>query len=185
MSPRVPCALGALLFLASVTAAQQRPAAAASLDSLMRVLRLPKTTTEARTKGVPDSQVGGILDVLRRSKVPAGDAEEILRGEVEATAAGQPGDNFGAFVQAQHRAGLRGRALSDAIHAEHARRGVGGGTPKHDGDDRDHDSDDDRAARGGQGGRSDTARPGTPRSRGRPDTASASRGRSGEKERKP
>ena len=176
MNPRVPCALGALVFLASATtAAQQQPAAPGSLDSVMRILRLPRTTTEARTKGVPDSQVGGILDVLRRSKVPAGDAEEILRGEVEATAEGQSKDNFGAYVQAQHRAGLRGRALADAIHAEHARRGVGGGKPKHDATER--DGDDVRGARG-QGGRSDTAKPATPRSRGRPDTASASpRGR--------
>lgn len=131
MNPRVPHALAALIVLAAApVTAQQQPAAAGSLDSVMRILRLPRTTTEARTKGVPDSQVGGILDVLRRSKVSAGDAEEILRGEVEATAAGQPTDNFGAYVQAQHRAGLRGRALADAIHAEQARRGVGRGKAK-------------------------------------------------------
>jgi hypothetical protein len=165
MNPLVPRMLGTLVVLASGTAAaQQQPAAPGSLDSVMRILRLPRTTTEARTKGVPDSQVGGILDVLRRAKVPAADAEEILRGEVEATAAGQSGDNLGAFVQAQHRAGLRGRALADAIHAEQARRGVGRGKPKHE---------------------ENAAGPATPRSRGRPDTASASPGRSGQKGRKP
>jgi hypothetical protein len=165
MTPLVPRILGALIVLASGTAAaQQQPAAPGSLDSVMRILRLPRTTTEARTKGVPDSQVGGILDVLRRAKVPAADAEEILRAEVEATAAGQSNDNFGAFVQAQHRAGLRGRALADAIHAEQARRGIGRGKPKHE---------------------ENAAEPATPRSRGRPDTAGASPGRSGQKGRKP
>jgi len=172
MNPHVPRLLGALVVLASGSAAaQQQPAAAGSLDSVMRILRLPRTTTEARTKGVPDSQVGGILDVLRRSKVPAGDAEQILRGEVEATEAGQPQDNFGAYVQAQHRAGLRGRALADAIHAEQARRGMGRGRAKHEEHDGDDERDDDHGARGGPGGR--------------PDTAGASHGRSGQKGRKP
>lgn len=182
MNSRVPRVLSALVVLASATAAaQQQPAAPGSLDSVMRILRLPRTTTEARTKGVPDSQVGGILDVLRRSKIPAGDAEQILRGEVEATEAGQPRDNFGAYVQAQHRAGLRGRALADAIHAEQARRGMGQGKPKQG----ERDRDDGGGARGGQGGRPDTAGPAAPRSRGRPDTAGASRGRSGQQGRKP
>lgn len=171
MNPLVPRMLGAFIVLASGTAAaQQQPAAPGSLDSVMRILRLPRTTTEARTKGVPDSQVGGILDVLRRSKVPAGDAQEILEAEVEATEAGRPTGNLGAYVQSQHRAGLRGRALADAIHAEQARRGTGRGKPKHE-NDRDDERDDDHGARGGQGGR--------------PDTASTSRGRSGERGRKP
>lgn len=182
MSSRVPRALGAFIVLASATAAaQQQPAAPGVFDSVMRILRLPRTTTEARTKGVPDSQVGGILDVLRRSKVPAGDAEDILRGEVEATARGQSKDNFGAFVQAQHRAGLRGRALADAIHAEQARRGVGRGRATGEENDR----DDEGGARGSQAGGPKTGAPAAPRTRGRPDTASASPGRSGQPGRKP
>lgn len=181
MKSRIPRVLVALIALPWAAAGAQQPTSGKSIDSVLSILRLPRTTTEARTKGVPDSQVGGILDVLRRSKVPAGDAEEILRGEVEATAAGQSRDDFGAFVQAQHRAGLRGRALADAIHAEQARRGVGRGKAKHE----EHDSDDDRGARGGQSGRSDTAGPAKPRSRGRPDTAGAPQGRSGERGRKP
>lgn len=165
MNPLVPRLLGVLIVLVSGTAAaQQQPAAPGSLDSVMRILRLPRTTTEARTKGVPDSQVGGILDVLRRAKVPAGDAEEILAAEAEAKEAGRPSGNLGAFVQAQHEAGLRGRALADAIHAEQARRGVGRGKPKHE---------------------ENAAGPAAPRTRGRPDSAGTSRGRSGERGRKP
>lgn len=171
MRSRVPRVLGALVVLASATtAAQQQPPATRPIDSILRVLRLPRTTTEARTKGVPDSQVGSILDVLRRSKVPAGDAQEILAAEVEAREAGRPTGNLGAFVQAQHQAGLRGHALADAIHAEQARRGIGRGKPKHE-NDRDDERDDDHGARGGQGGR--------------PDTAGASHGQSGQRGRKP
>lgn len=184
MTIRIPHLLGTLLLLAPLGAAAQEPSRGV-IDSVLRVLRLPRTTTEARTKGVPDSQVGGILDVLRRSKVPAGDAQEILEAEAEAKEAGRPAGNLGAFVQAQHQAGLRGRALAEAIHAEQARRGIGRGKAKHEEHDRDEDRDDDRGARGGQGGRSDTAKPATPRTRGRPDTASASHGRSGERGRKP
>jgi hypothetical protein len=184
MTPRIVRALGALLVLGSATAAaQQPPAAPGSLDSVIRILRLPRTTTEAREKGVPDSQVGGIIDILRRSRVPAGDAQVILQGEVDAKAAGQPNDNFGAFVQAQHRAGLRGRALADAIHAEQARRGMGRGQgqKKPDTDAREGGG----AARGGQGGRPDAAQPATPRTRGRSDTAHTSPGRSSGQGRKP
>ena len=101
----------------------------------------------------------------------------ILQDEVAATAAGQPKDNFGAFVQAQHRAGLRGRALADAIHAEQARRGMGRGhgqgKGKHDEDDRDDDQ-----AHGGRSDKPDAAQPAAPRSRGRPDSAGAGHGRS-------
>lgn len=164
MNPLVPRILGALIVLAAGTAAAQEAPSRGGIDSVLRVLRLPRTTTEARTKGVPDSQVGGILDVLRRAKVPAGDAEEILAAEAEAKEAGRPSGNLGAFVQAQHQAGLRGRALADAIHAEQARRGVGRGKPKHE---------------------ENAAGPAAPRTRGRPDSAGTSRGRSGERGRKP
>ena len=164
MTIRIPHLLGTLLLLAPLRAAAQEAPSRGGIDSVLRVLRLPRTTTEARTKGVPDSQVGGILDVLRRSKVPAGDAQEILAAEAEAKEAGRPSGNLGAFVQAQHQAGLRGQALADAIHAEQARRGVGRGNPKHEGN---------------------AAGPATPRTRGRADSAGTSRGRSGEKGRKP
>ena len=184
MRVRTPRTLGVLILLGSATAAaQQQPAAPGSLDSVIRILRLPHTTTEAREKGVPDSQVGGIIDILRRSRVPAGDAQVILQGEVDATAAGQPKDNFGSFVQAQHRAGLRGRALADAIHAEQARRGMGRGhgQGKPDRDDREEGGE----AHGGQGDRPNAAHPAPPRTRGRSDTARTSHGQGGGQGRKP
>jgi hypothetical protein len=173
MSPRIPRLLGTLLLLGPVAGVAQEPSGRAPLDSaLARIFRLPRTTTEAREKGVPDSQVGSIIDILRRGNVPAADAQEILDAEVRATAEGRSTGNFGEFVQAQHRAGLRGRALADAIHREQVRRGMGRGTgrgqerARPNGDDR-----DDGRAPGARGGRLDTAGPATPRVRGRPDSA--------------
>jgi len=161
MNSGIPRLLGTLLLLAPVTAAAQEAPSRGGIDSVLRVLRLPRTTTEAREQGVPDSKIDSILDIMRRGGVPAGDQEKILAAEVEATRAGQPPGNFGAFVQAQHRAGLRGRALADAIHREQARRGMGSGKGRGPG------VDDDRAApgqtRGGRGGpKADTATTGRP-----------------------
>lgn len=179
--------LGALILLAPAGAAAQQ----VGLDSIIRIMRLPRTTTEAREKGVPDSSVGGIVDILRRAKVPAADAQEILDAEIRARDEGRATGNFGEFVQAQHRAGLRGRALADAIHREQARRGMGRGQQRGRSED---DDRDDGGARGGRGGRPDTASAAPsrvrgradsaakPRTRGRPDTATS---RTPPQERKP
>jgi hypothetical protein len=164
MNTGIPRLLGALVLLAPGAAAGQQ----VGLDSIIRIMRLPRTTTEAREKGVPDSSVGGILDVLQRAKVPAADAQEILDAEIRARDEGRATGNFGEFVQAQHRAGLRGRALADAIHREQARRGMGRGQQRGKPED---DDRDDNGARGGRGGRPDTASAATQRTRGRSDTA--------------
>lgn len=187
--------VGALLLPIATPAAAQETGKGGFIDSVMRVLRLPRTTTEAREKGVPDSTIGGIIEVLRRDRVPAGDAQKVIEDELEATEKGQPADNFGAFVQAQHRKGLRGRELADAIHAEQARRGIGQGKdrPGRDDDDRDkakpgrpddrekpRDRDDAGKDREPQGkrGKPDSAKAGAPDGRGgRPDSAGGGRRR--------
>jgi hypothetical protein len=186
MSIGIPRLLGALILLAPATAVAQQ----VGLDSIIRIMRLPRTTTEAREKGVPDSSVGGIVDILRRAKVPPADAQEIIDAEIRARDEGRATGNFGEFVQAQHRAGLRGRALADAIHREQARRGMGRGQQR----GRSEDDDRDDGARGGRGGRADTASAAPsrvrgradsaakPRTRGRPDTATS---RTPPQERKP
>jgi hypothetical protein len=126
MSTRIPYLLGGLFLLGALPgAAQDTSQAAKTRDAILRVFRLPQTTTEARQRGVPDSSIWSVVDVLRRGQVPADDAQEVIEREVEATEQGQPAGNFGAFVQEQHRRGLRGRALAAAIHAEQARRGMG------------------------------------------------------------
>jgi hypothetical protein len=91
------------------------------------VLGLPKRTDEARRAGVPDSTVRSVLDIFRERGTAPETVEEILIVETDVVREGGPRENFGSFVQAQLQQGLRGRALSDAIRAEHARQGRGPG----------------------------------------------------------
>lgn len=98
-----------------------------SVPPILRALRLPALVTEARRAGVADSQVRDVLDALRRRGLPAADAEAVLQEEVAAVRGGASKANFGAFVQRQLEAGLRGRALAEAIRAEHGRRAGGVG----------------------------------------------------------
>jgi hypothetical protein len=178
MTTGIPRLLGALILLAPAGAAAQQ----VGLDSIIRIMRLPRTTTEEREKAA--RQLGRRhLDVLRR-QVPA-DAQEILDAEIRAREEGRATGNFGEFVQAQHRAGLRGRALAEAIHREQARRGMGRGQDRGKADEDDRGPGQERGARSGRSdtagaatqrgrGRTDTTRA-TPRTRGRPDTAAARR----------
>lgn len=108
--------------------AQDQPSAESSL--IANILNLPLAVESARRAGIPSGTIWDVLDSLRRRRVPAADAEQILRGEVEAVEKGGPKENFGAFVNAQLARGLRGRELAAAIHAEHARRGIGRGRGK-------------------------------------------------------
>ena len=104
---------------------QTQPSAETSL--IANMLNLPLAVEAAQRAGIPSGTIWEVLDSLRRRRVPAADAEQILRGEVEAVEKGGPRENFGAFVNAQLARGLRGRELAAAIHAEHARRGIGQG----------------------------------------------------------
>jgi hypothetical protein len=96
-----------------------------SMPAILQALQLPALVTEARQAGVTDAMVRDLLDVLRRRGLPAGEAVLVVREEVDAVHAGAPKDNFGAFVQRQLDAGHRGRALAEAIRAEHRARGLG------------------------------------------------------------
>lgn len=114
-----------LLALAAVA----MPVAAQQQDtSIMDVLlRLPKTVDEGRRAGISDGSIMAVLDSLHRRGVPAADAGQIVQAEVDAVKAGAPRENFGKYVNAMLARGLRGRELAAAIHAEHARRGMGRG----------------------------------------------------------
>jgi hypothetical protein len=87
--------------------------------------RLPVAAADARDAGVPDAQVRGVLDAIRRSGLPPEDGYRVLEQEVQIVREGGPKENFGAFVQSRLDAGLRGQELAEAIREEHRRMGVG------------------------------------------------------------
>jgi len=93
--------------------------------AILWALRLPALVTEAREVGVGETVVKGVLDGLRGQGLSADEAAMVVSEEVDAVNAGEPKDNFGAFVHQQLDAGLRGRALAQAIRAEHQARGIG------------------------------------------------------------
>lgn len=152
---------GAALAVSAPLAAQAPALDSAAIAALRRVLALPQTTAEARETGVRDSIIRVVLDEARRRGIPAGETQEVIEIETEAVKAGAPKENFGAFVQAQLAAGKRGRALADAIRAEHARRG--------------HAPRGARPEGRGQGGPPDARPPGAGRGRGQGDTAGRGR----------
>jgi hypothetical protein len=113
------------LTLAALFAAAPLAQVGDASPAILRALRLPALATEARRAGVPEAAVRGVLDELRRRGLPADEAAQVVGVEVDAVNAGAPKDNFGGFVRRQLDAGLRGRALAEAIRAEHRAQGIG------------------------------------------------------------
>jgi hypothetical protein len=137
------------------------------LDRVLAAAQLPVAAAEAREEGVPNITLGNILDIIRRRGLPAEDARYVLEEEVRAVREGGPKENFGAFVQTQLDAGLRGRALADAIHEEHRRRGMGRpGDRGREGND-DRRDNDARPGEPGRGRQEERARPNDAREQGR------------------
>lgn len=95
------------------------------LERVRAAMELPVRTSDAREAGVPDQRVRTTVWDIFRSGVPADDASRIVDAEVRTVRAGGSSDNFGSYVRSQVESGLRGRELADAIHREHARRGMG------------------------------------------------------------
>jgi hypothetical protein len=120
-----------LLALAALLAVAPLAQLGDAMPALLRALQLPALVTEARRAGVSETAVQEVLDGLRRRGLPADEAALVIGEEVDAVHAGAPPDNFGAFVHRQLDAGLRGRALAEAIRADHQARGIGreGGRP--------------------------------------------------------
>ena len=85
-APRVSLAIVTIL-LAPIAAAAQTTTAGTgidqALDALFGTFSLPQTVTAAREAGVADSTIGGVLDRIRRSGLPAAEAEDVLEQEVE------------------------------------------------------------------------------------------------------
>ena len=165
------------------TLALSRPALAQAdwVRDLLLAAQLPVIALEARNDGIPGSDIGSILEAVRRAGLPAREAAIILDTTRVLHREHGHADNFGAFVQSQLAAGKRGRDLAAAIRAEHARTGKGRGNS---------------AARGGdQGarGRGNATPGGGNAARGRGNAAAgraagndtASRGRGGARGRPP
>ena len=106
------------------------PAHAQLSDRATQILaaaQLPVVTAQARREGVDSDAIRVILDAMRGAGVPAYEASALLDTMRVVRRDIGPADNFGAFVQSQLAAGLRGRALAAAIRAEHVRQGKGSG----------------------------------------------------------
>ncbi|MHB1192976.1 MAG: hypothetical protein ACYC6F_07990 [Longimicrobiales bacterium] len=114
-----------ILALAAVLVATPAPQAGDGWAGLLAALQLPALVTEARGVGITEGTLRGVLDGLLRRGVAADDAVVVLREEIDAVHAGGRKDNFGAFVQRNLDAGLRGQALAAAIREEHRRMGIG------------------------------------------------------------
>lgn len=100
---------------------------------IIAALELPHAANEARRAGVGDDQIKIVLSIGKDKKAENAEVAKALRAGAEATKQNGPIDNFGAFVQSQLDAGLRGQDLAAAIRAEHEARGKGkgqGGPPE-------------------------------------------------------
>jgi hypothetical protein len=166
--------LAAPALLAQGTApagAPQTRVPSAADSAVMRALDLPQIFQRARTAGIPDSSLRGMIDAMRRRGIPTEEAIPAVEMEVEAVEAGGNKDNFGSFVRAQVESGLRGRELAAAIRAERQARGMGPGRGERGGRP-------DAAARPEKGGRPEGAGA-RPEKGGRPDSAGARPARGG------
>jgi hypothetical protein len=115
-----------LLLPRASTAAQTGPTPA---ERILAAASIPALARDLRIAGVSDDDVVGLLDALNTQKVPGTEARLILGEEGRAAAKHGYLPGLGSFVQAKLAAGLRGRALADAIQSEHAARGMKGPPP--------------------------------------------------------
>lgn len=120
----VSCLAIALVAQPAPTKAQAAPAGS---DAILEAIGLPAAAQTLRDRGIPAVEVSVAVTGARNRNMAAGELTVVFRRTAATVAEYGPIDNFGAFVQQQLRAGLRGRELAEAIHAEHARRGIGKG----------------------------------------------------------
>ena len=133
-TPPAPSAVTALLAAAlalplptAAQDAQQPPETPPSSTDILQTILLPRVAEVLRDQGVPVEEVREAVAGARTQGIPAAETTGVLETTVGAVEAQGPIENFGAFVQARLAEGLRGRALADAIRAEHAARGIGQG----------------------------------------------------------
>ncbi len=95
--------------------------------NILEAILLPRVSDSLRKEGVPEDEVRVAIEEAMRKRLPPAETKQVLDETARSVRESGPIDNFGAFVQTQLDAGLRGRELAAAIHAEHARRGIGKG----------------------------------------------------------
>lgn len=120
------------MLLASLALAFASPAAPAqdvSRDSvaILRTILLPRVSEILRERGIPPEEIETTIFGARERGVPPSEMAGIFEETARAVDEHGPIENFGAFVQRQLAAGLRGPELAAAIRAEHASRGIGKG----------------------------------------------------------
>lgn len=142
------------------------------VTQILQAAQLPVVAAQARSDGIPNSDIGTIIEAVRRANIPAHDAALILDTARVLRREHGPMDNFGAFVQAQLASGKRGRDLAAAIRAEHARQGKGRGNANARGSQgRGNDAPGSSAARGNAAGRGNAASRGQSSGASRGDSA--------------
>lgn len=108
----------------SVAAQEEVPTDSAGI---LQAIQLPDLAEILRERGVPTEEIAAAMEGARRRGVPPGEMTGVLEETAETVEQTGPIENFGAFVEQQLAAGLRGRELAEAIRAEHGRRGIGPG----------------------------------------------------------
>lgn len=142
------------------TPAAQAPAAAtedvkAKRERLLKATQLPKRASEIRGKGMAPADVKEAMEAAKSKRVKAGDMAEVTEEQSKSIDEHGPIDNFGAFVKSKLNEGLRGRDLSAAIKAEHAKRGKGKGAGKGNDQKGDEKGKRDDKAKDGDKGKTD------------------------------
>ena len=136
MRCHVPALLAALSIASATPLHAQVPE---WVTQILTAAQLPLVTTEARREGVANEEIRAALEAMRSARVPAHEATAVIDTARVARREHGSVDNFGAFVQSQLAAGKRGRELSAAIRAEHARLGRGRGNAARNPRDRTRD----------------------------------------------
>lgn len=123
-----------LIYLAVVTLTAPVSTAGAQIsvrDRIIGAIDLPRVVDSVRKRGgIPEDEIRIVIEDVRRRRIPASETRDVLDQTDAAIREHGPVDNFGAFVQSRLGAGLRGRALAQAIRQEHARRGIGKGNSR-------------------------------------------------------
>ncbi len=122
MTQKLITLVAAAVFASSLHA-QETP----TKPSILEAILLPRVSDELRKEGVPDDDVRVAIEEAMRKRLPPDETKQVLDETARTVRETGPIDNFGAYVQTQLDSGLRGRELAAAIHAEHARRGIGKG----------------------------------------------------------